>query len=313
MADGDPPSVLDLGAGSEPVKPKAQVSQTNSLPHSSPLVDGIDPPKGIFKQTSLRHKKLSEGGGWSFGNMAKAVGTGVTAFGSGVVQGTKAVGTGVVQGTKVVGTGVVQGTKVVGTGVVQGSMAVGTGVVQGTKAAGRVTVAAGKGVITTGEMIGNAAASGRVGDASLGSSVINNFFFPGVTAVGEVTVSAGKSVGNATASAVNDTTKWVKEQSESFGTEMGTTHTLLPGQSIAEVAETNEMRVTDLIKVNRLTSRKQLYAGKELVIPCSDFFPVSPHPLEHTQLEALRILNSGEKQFGRLALSLREVRVKMIE
>lgn len=139
-------------------RPKVQVSHTNSLPHNS----SIEPPKGVHKQASLRHKRQNEGtSGWSFGNMAKAVGTGVTAFGSGVVQSTKAVGTGVVQGTKVVGTGVVQGTKAVGTGVVQGSMAVGTGVVQGTKAAGRATVAAGKGVVATGEMIGSAAASGE--------------------------------------------------------------------------------------------------------------------------------------------------------
>ena len=132
-----------------PERPKVQVTHTNSLPQNS---DGEE-PKGIFKQASLRHKRAggNETGGWSFGNMAKAVGTGVTAFGSGVVQGTKAVGTGVVQGTKVVGTGVVQGTKVVGTGVVQGSMA-----------AGRATVAAGKGVVATGEMIGSAAASGEV-------------------------------------------------------------------------------------------------------------------------------------------------------
>ena len=87
-----------------------------------------------------------QGGGssrWSFGGLAKSVGTGVTAFGSGVVQGTKAVGTGVVQGTKAVGTGVYEGTKVVGTGVVEGTKAVGTGakavgsgVIEGTKAVG---------------------------------------------------------------------------------------------------------------------------------------------------------------------------------
>ena len=80
---------------------------------------------------------------WSFGGLAKSVGCGVTAFGSGVVQGTKAVGTGVVQGTKAVGTGVYEGTKVVGTGVVEGTKAVGTGakavgsgVIEGTKAVG---------------------------------------------------------------------------------------------------------------------------------------------------------------------------------
>ena len=79
--------------------------------------------------------------------MAKAVGTGVTAFGSGVVQGTKAVGSGavnvttsvasgVVEGTKAVGTGVVEGTKIVGETVVEGGKSVGQGVVQGTKAVG---------------------------------------------------------------------------------------------------------------------------------------------------------------------------------
>lgn len=134
----------------------------------------------------------------------------------------------------------------------------------------------------------------------------------GVSAVGEVTISAGKAVGNASVSAVNDTSKWVKEQSESFGTEFGTSHTMLPGQTIAEVAETNDVKVTDLIKVNRLTSRKQVYAGKELIIPCSDFFPVSPHPMENIQLEAYRIVSDDPegtivRQFGRLAVSLRDV------
>lgn len=67
--------------------------------------------------------------------MAKAVGCGVTAFGSGVVSGSKAVGS----------------------GVIQGSVAVGTNVVEGTKVAGRmtkdVTMAAGKGVVQAGELV----------------------------------------------------------------------------------------------------------------------------------------------------------------
>ena len=102
--------------------------------------------------------------------MAKAVGTGVTAFGSGAVQGAKAVGSGVaagttavasgvVEGTKAVGTGISEGTKIVGDTVVSGGKAVGSGVVQGTKAVGTgvavvanttkdVTLAAGNKVIT---------------------------------------------------------------------------------------------------------------------------------------------------------------------
>ena len=80
---------------------------------------------------------------WSFGDMAKAVGCGVTAFGSNVVN-----------------TGVNVGTAV-GTGVYHGTVAVGTNVVEGTKVAGRVTkdvtMAAGKGVVQAGEMVGTAA------------------------------------------------------------------------------------------------------------------------------------------------------------
>ena len=65
----------------------------------------------------------------------------------------------------------------------------------------------------------------------------------GVTAVGDMTVSVGKSVGNTTATAVNDTTKWVREQSESFGTELGTTHTMLPDQSVSEIATEHNVKV----------------------------------------------------------------------
>ena len=120
--------------------------------HLSP-VNEQEPKPNVFKHQSFRIRRgpeataASKSSRWSFGGMAKAVGTGVTAFGSGVVQGTKAVGSGVVSGTTAVATGVVEGTKAVGTGisegtkivgdtVVSGGKAVGSGVVQGTKAVG---------------------------------------------------------------------------------------------------------------------------------------------------------------------------------
>ena len=63
-----------------------------------------------------------------------------------------------------------------------------------------------------------------------------------------MTVSVGKSVGEASATAVNDTTKWVREQSESFGTELGTTHTMLPDQTVSDIAEEHNVKVSDIIK-----------------------------------------------------------------
>ena len=142
---------------------KQTVGHTNSLPGSQ-HISPVDPPppntKNVFKHQSFRIKRTKEGQAppageqqppcvgprWSFGGVAKAVGTGVSAFGSGVVQGTKAVGSGVVQGTKAVGSGVVEGTKVVGsgammvgTGVVEGTKAVGSGVVEGTKVVASVS------------------------------------------------------------------------------------------------------------------------------------------------------------------------------
>ncbi|QQP37567.1 TBC/LysMassociated domain containing 2 [Caligus rogercresseyi] len=148
--------------------------------------------KAIRKQQSLRIKPVSKpvaeestaappikDRSWSFGSVAKVVGCGVTAFGSGVVQGTKAVGSGVVQGTMVVGSGVIDGTKMAG------------------KVTKDVTFAAGKGVFTAGEIVGSAAVSG-------------------VSAVGTATVNAGMAVGEASASAINDTTKWVREKRKEF-------------------------------------------------------------------------------------------------
>jgi len=100
--------------------------------------------RGIKFSQSMRVKR--DGGGpkskadrtgWSFGSMAKGIGTGM-------VQGTKAVGSGVYQGSYAVGNGVVQGSKVVSNGMVQG--------VQNTLAATKdVTLAVGKGVSAAGE------------------------------------------------------------------------------------------------------------------------------------------------------------------
>lgn len=126
--------------------PKVTLSHTNSLPGSQHL-SPVNEPKGVFKQQSLRIKRPTKEerpdrtSRWSFGGVAKAVGSGVTAFGSGVVQGTKAVGTGVVQGTMAVGTGVVEGTKAVGSGVVEGTKVVGDTVVSGSKAVGTGVIA----------------------------------------------------------------------------------------------------------------------------------------------------------------------------
>jgi hypothetical protein len=196
-----------------------------------------------------------------------AVGSGVVqgtmAVGSGVVQGTMAVGSGVVQGSIVVGSGVVQGSKVVGTGVVQGTKAVGTGVVQGTLAAGRmtkdVTIAVGKGVYHASEVVGNAAVTG-------------------VSAAGEATVSAGRVVTNASVSAVMDTTKWVKEQSESFGYEDHDMYTILPGDTLEELASKNNVSAHDIIRINHL-QRRLLIPGKQIIIP-DETDCIEPHPDE---------------------------------
>ena len=67
------------------------------------------------------------------------------------------------------------------------------------------------------------------------------------------------------------------------------------------------LQVSDIIKTNRITSRKQLRPGKSLIIPCLDFLPVSPHPAERMQVEAHSLEAGGSKQFGCLALSLHQV------
>ena len=139
---------------------KTKLGHTNSLPGSQHLspVEPAAPARPKHQSFRIKRPGKEEGNGhqagppgsgsrWSFGGLAKSVGCGVTAFGSGVMQGTRAVGAGVVTGTKAVGTGVVTGTKAVGTG----AMAVGTGVVEGTKVVASVskdvTLAAGTKVI----------------------------------------------------------------------------------------------------------------------------------------------------------------------
>ena len=216
--------------------------------------------------------------------MAKALSTGVVqgtkAVGSGVVQGTKAVGSGVVQGTKAVGSGVV----VVGSGVVQGSKAVGTGVVQGTKvvgtgvvAAGRmtkdVTIAVGKGVYQASEVVGSAAITG-------------------VSAASEATVSAGRVVSSASVSAVMDTTKWVKEQSESFGGDDHEMYTVLPGDTLDDVARIYDIPVYDLIRFNSL-HRRCLIPGTQIIIP-DETDEINAHPDEIFVAKALMIFHSHD-------------------
>jgi len=197
--------------------------------------------RGIKYSQSLRVKRdpgpnsKADRSGWSFGNMAKALGTGM-------VQGTRAMGSGVVQGSLVVGSGVMQGSKAVSTGMVQGTK----GVVQGTLAAGKltkdVTLAVGKGVYHASEVVGNAAVTG-------------------VSAASEATISAGRVVTNVSVTAVMDTTKWVKEQcDEPEG------YTVLPGDTLEEIAMKHNIKVHDLIRVNSLQHRK-LFPGKQIIIP----------------------------------------------
>ena len=143
-------------------KKKQPLAQTVSLPvttkehygasnrteeASSPAPSKQAPPEKSIKS-------------WSFGNMAKAVGCGVTAFGTGVVHGSLAV-------AQATGSGVIHSSKAVGEGVVQGTKAVGEGVFHSTKAAGRATVAASE---------------------IMGSGVVS-----GVSAIGSTTIQAGKS------------------------------------------------------------------------------------------------------------------------
>ncbi len=164
---------------------------------------------------------------------------------------------------KALGSGVVQGSYSVGSGVVQGSKAVSSGMVQGTLAAGKltkdVTLAVGKGVYLASEVVGNAA--------------VNS-----VSAAGEATISAGRVVTNASVNAVMDTTKWVKEQSEGLGQEDCDRYTVLPGDTIEELANIHNIKIHDLIRTNRLSQRK-IFPGKKIYIPNS-LEEICAHPDE---------------------------------
>jgi len=264
----------------------------NELTFTSPFQRGIKYSQSLRVKRDPSPNSKADRSGWSFGDMAKALSSGVVqgtkAVGSGVVQGTMAVGTGVVQGTMAVGSGVVQGSIVVGSGVVQGSKAVGTGVVQGTKvvgtgvvqgtlAAGKltkdVTIAVGKGVYHASEVVGNAAVTG-------------------VSAAGEATVSAGRVVTSASVNAVMDTTKWVKEQSESFGGDDHDMYTILPGDTLESISEAHEVSLYNIIRINQL-QRRVLIPGKLIIIPNEDDL-IKPHPDEILVTKAF-IMSGNDK------------------
>ncbi len=195
-----------------------------------------------------RSPAASAAGGksWSFGNMAKAVGCGVTAFGTGVVSSSIAVA------------------QATGSGVLTGSKAVGEGVFQGTKAAGRVTMAAGKGVIQAGETVGSGVVSGV---EIVGSGVVS-----GVSAIGTTTVQAGKAMQD------------MMERSEQL-LEDGTLHVVLPDETMQDICAAYNILPIHLIKANGLTTRK-LRVGKELLIPAhDDLMQVTRMKHEHDMLQ----------------------------
>lgn len=262
--------------------PKILLSQTKSLSTSDNDLQPKSPVKrGVKYSQSLRVKRdgtsKADRSGWSLGNMAKKLSTGVVqgtkAVGSGVVQGTKAVGSGVVQGSLVVGSGVVQGSKAVGTGVVQGTKVVGTGVVAAGRMTKDVTIAVGKGVYHASEDVVSAAVTG-------------------VSAAGEATVSAGRVVTSASVSAVIDTTKWVKEQSESFGGDDHEAYTVLPGDTLDDIALNHGVTVYDLIRLNTL-HRRYLIPGKLLLIP-DESDQILAHPDEIFVAKAFIIFQPGQ-------------------
>ncbi len=179
------------------------------------------------RSQSMRQKNPTKV--WSLGGMAKAVGSGVTAFGSNVVSSSKAVGS----------------------EVYHGSVAVGAGVVEGTKAAGRVTK-----------------------DVTLAAS-------KGVVHATEKVAEAGKIVTSASVNAVQDTmetmdrTLFLAEDGEGGGSGLllggsgdndDSVHMVLPGQDFAAICDLHNVSAHDLIRENKLVSRK-LYPGSKLIIP----------------------------------------------
>lgn len=199
-----------------------------------------------------------EGGGldkpsWSFGNMAKAVGSGVTAVGSGFVS----------------------GSKVVTSGVFQGSKAVGSGVALGTKAAGKVTKAAGKSVCHASELVGKTAVSG-------------------VSVIGTSTIQASRVVTSASVNVMQDTTKWMREQSNSFPEDDENVHVVMPDETIDDIAERYNVTSFQLIRSNSLTKRK-LRPGKVLTIiaPTCEVEP----PADEVEFAAIMDGNKGKIVF----------------
>ncbi|TRY72214.1 hypothetical protein TCAL_01081 [Tigriopus californicus] len=189
---------------------------------------------------------------WSFGNMAKAVGSGVTAVGSGFVS----------------------GSKVVTSGVFQGSKAVGSGVALGTKAAGKVTKAAGKSVCHASELVGKTAVSG-------------------VSVIGTSTIQASRVVTSASVNVMQDTTKWMREQSNSFP-EDENIHVVMPDETIDDIAERYNVTSFQLIRSNSLTKRK-LRPGKVLTIiaPTCEVEP----PTDEVEFAAILDGNKGKIVF----------------
>ena len=217
-----------------PNKSKKQIlAQTVSLPVTSKEHFGAS--KRTNETSSSAPSKLppseKSNKSWSFGNMAKAVGCGVTAFGSGVVHGSLAV-------AQATGSGVIHSSKAVGEGVVHGTKAVGEGVFHSTKAAGRATIAA--------------------------SELVGSGVVCGVSAIGNTTVQAGK----ASVTAVQDTTKWMITRTETILGECQV-HVVLPDEEIDDICKKYDIDPIHLIKANSLQKR-DLRVGKQLLIPHVD-------------------------------------------
>ena len=121
-------------------KEKPQLSHTVSLPSSQEQPAPVEEDIKSKRSKSVRQKTQQQKV-WSFGDMAKAVGCGMTAFGNNVVSGSKVVSSGVYNQSKVVSSNVVEGTKAA------------------TRVTKDVTLAAGKGVAQASAMVGDAAVS----------------------------------------------------------------------------------------------------------------------------------------------------------
>ena len=207
---------------------KQPLAQTVSLPVTSKEHFGASKRSNETSTPSKQPQSEKSIKSWSFGNMAKAVGCGVTAFGSGVVHGSLAV-------AQATGSGVIHSSKAVGEGVVQGTKAVGEGVFHSTKAAGRATIAA--------------------------SELVGSGVVCGVSAIGSTTVQAGK----ASVTAVQDTTKWMMTRTETILGECQV-HVVLPDENLDDICKKYNIDPIHLIKANALQKR-DLRVGKKLLVP----------------------------------------------